>query len=118
VVGALAVIGVDRDELQRRTLRSLRFGQVSGQAAVAGMVAVVSLLAGDLLGSDQLAGMGSASFALGAASTAIPLVAFTRRPGRRIGRTRALLIGALGALGAAIAATGGQLRSFPLFWWG
>jgi len=56
VVGALAVIGVDRDELQRRTLRSLRFGQVSGQAAVAGMVAVVSLLAGDLLGSTNSPG--------------------------------------------------------------
>ena len=112
MVEAVADAGVDRNELQRRTLRSLRFSQVPGQAAVAGMVAVVSLLAGDLLGSDRLAGMGSASFTLGAAFTAIPLAAFMRRHGRRIGLTRALLIG---SFGAAVAATGGQLRWFPLF---
>jgi MFS family permease len=104
--------GIDRAELQRRTLRSLRFAQVPGQAAVAGMVAVVSLLASDLLGSDRLAGMGSASFTVGAAFTAIPLAAFMRRRGRRIGLSRALLIG---SMGAAIAAGGGQLRWFPLF---
>lgn len=112
MVDALADTGVDRAELQRRTLRSLRIAQVPGQAAVAGMVAVVSLLASDLLGSDRLAGMGSASFTVGAAFTAIPLAAFMRRRGRRIGLTRALLIG---AMGASIAAAGGQLRWFPLF---
>jgi MFS family permease len=104
--------GVDRTALQRRTLRSLRVTQVPGQAAVAGMVAVVSLLAGDLLGSDRLAGMGSASFTVGAALTAIPLAAFMRRRGRRLGLTLALLAG---AAGSTIAATGGQLRWFPLF---
>ena len=112
MVDALADTGVDREALQRRTLRSLRFAQVPGQAAVAGMVAVVSLLASDLLGSDRLAGMGSASFTIGAAFTAIPLAAFMRRRGRRVGLVRALLIG---AVGASIAATGGQLRWFPLF---
>ena len=112
MVDALADTGVDREELQRRTLRSLRFSQVPGQAAVAGMVAVVSLLASDLLGSDRLAGMGSASFTVGAAFTAIPLAAFMRRRGRRVGLTRALFIG---AAGAAVAATGGQLRWFPVF---
>jgi MFS family permease len=76
------------------------------------MVAVVSLLASDLLGSDRLAGIGSASFTIGAAFTAIPLAAFMRRRGRRVGLVRALLIG---AVGASIAATGGQLRWFPLF---
>jgi MFS family permease len=112
MVETLADNTVDRAELQRRTLRSLRLAQVPGQAAVAGMVAVVSLLASDLLGSDRLAGMGSAAFTVGAAFTAIPLAAFMRRQGRRIGLTRALLIG---AVGSAIAATGGQLRWFPLF---
>ena len=112
MVDALADTGIDRELLQRRTLRSLRFAQVPGQAAVAGMVAVVSLLASDLLGSDRLAGMGSASFTIGAAFTAIPLAAFMRRRGRRVGLVRALLIG---AAGASIAATGGQLRWFPLF---
>ena len=102
----------ERAALQRRTLTSLRLAQVPGQAAVAGMVAVVSLLASDLLGSDRLAGIGSASFTLGAAFTAIPLAAFMRRNGRRVGLSRAL---AVGSIGAAVAATGGQLRIFPVF---
>ncbi len=76
------------------------------------MVAVVSLLASDLLGSDRLAGLGSASFTLGAALTMVPLAAVMRRRGRRIGMTAALV---LGAVGSAIAATGGQIRFFPLF---
>jgi MFS family permease len=56
--------------------------------------------------------MGSASFTIGAAFTAIPLAAFMRRRGRRVGLVRALLIG---ATGASVAAAGGQLRWFPLF---
>jgi MFS family permease len=102
----------ERQELQRRTLNSLRFATVPGQAAVAGMVAVVTLLASDLLGSDRLAGIGSASFTVGAALTAIPLAAFMRRRGRRHGMARAL---AIGSVGSAIAALGGEVRVFPIF---
>lgn len=97
---------------QRSTLNVLRLAVVPGQAAVAGTVAVVSLLASDMLGSDRLAGLGSASFTLGAAAVSIPLAAFMRRRGRRPGLIIALLIG---GVGAAVAATGGQLRWFPLF---
>jgi MFS family permease len=111
--GAAPAIGTaERQALQRRTLNSLRLAQVPGQAAVAGMVAVVSLLARDLLGSDRLAGMGSAAFTLGAALTMIPLAAFMRRHGRRPGLIRALLIG---ACGSAVAAVGGQAGLFPIF---
>ena len=97
---------------QRRTLNVLRVAVVPGNAAVAGMVAVVSLLAKDMLGSDRLAGMGSAAFTTGAAVTAIPLAAAMRRRGRRAPLAAALFMGAAGAL---IAATGGQLRWFWLF---
>lgn len=107
-----AIDASQRSELQRRTLNSLRFAQVPGQAAVAGMVAVVTLLASDLLGSDRLAGIGSASFTVGAALTAIPLAAFMRRRGRRVGLARALMIG---SVGAAVAALAGEVRVFPLF---
>ena len=101
---------------QRKTLNVLRLAVVPGQAAVAGTVAVVSLLAKDLLGgSDRLAGLGSAAFTLGAAVVSIPLAAFMRRRGRRPGLIVALLGG---GVGAAVAATGGQLRWFPLFVFG
>lgn len=98
---------------QRKTLNALRLAVVPGQAAVAGTVAVVSLLAKDLLGgSDRLAGLGSAAFTLGAAVVSIPLAAFMRRRGRRPGLVLALLVGSVGSL---IAASGGQLRWFWLF---
>jgi MFS family permease len=98
---------------QRSTLNVLRLAVVPGQAAIAGTVAVVSLLAKDLLGgSDRLAGLGSAAFTLGSAVVAIPLAAFMRRRGRRPGLVLALLGGAVGSL---VAATGGQLRWFWLF---
>ncbi len=97
---------------QRRTLNVIRLAVVPGQAAVAGTVAVVSLLASDMLGNDRLAGLGSAAFTLGAAAVSIPLAAFMRRRGRRPGMVAALLAG---AVGAGIAAAGGQLRLFPLF---
>ena len=103
---------VERDALQRRTLNVLRVGVVPGQAAVAGVVAVVSLLGKDMLGSDRLAGLGSAAFTTGSAMIAIPLAARMKRRGRRAGLVMALT---LGAFGSAIAATGGQLRWFWLF---
>ena len=102
----------DRHDLQRRTLNVLRLGVVPGQAGVAGVVAVVSLLGKDMLGSDRLAGLGSAAFTLGSAIIAIPLAARMKRRGRRSGLVMAL---SLGAMGSAIAATGGQLRWFWLF---
>ncbi|MEL6891867.1 MAG: MFS transporter [Actinomycetota bacterium] len=105
-------VDVDRTALQRRTLVSLRLSQVPAQAAVAGIVAVVSLLASDLLGSDRLAGIGSAAFTTGAALTAIPLAAMMRRRGRRRGLAVALATGSVGAL---VAATGGEIRWFPIF---
>jgi MFS family permease len=86
--------------------------QVPGQAAVAGMVAVVTLLAADLLGSDRLAGLGTAAFTTGAAIASIPLAAFMRRRGRRPGLVVALVIGAVGSASAAL---GGELRVFPVF---
>lgn len=104
--------GVERAALQRQTLRSLRIMQVPGQAAVAGVVAVVALLASELLGSDRLAGMGSAAFTLGAAVTSVPLAAFMRHRGRRPGLSRAFAVGAVGAMVAGIS---GQLGWFPVF---
>ncbi|MFM2181984.1 MAG: hypothetical protein RJB61_278 [Actinomycetota bacterium] len=100
------------DRLQRRTITTLRLAQVPGQAAVAGVVAVVTLLASDLLGSDRLAGIGSAAFTLGSAFLAVPLAAYMRRRGRRPGLVLAF---GLGAAGAAVAGIGGQVHVVALF---
>jgi MFS family permease len=104
--------GSEQEALQRRTLNVVRLGVVPGQAAVAGVVAVVSLLGKDMLGSDRLAGLGSAAFTTGSAMIAIPLAARMKRRGRRSGLVMALM---LGVVGSAIAATGGQLEWFWLF---
>jgi len=119
-VGAVAAptehVAYDRADwpvLQRRTMATLRFAQVPGQAAVAGVVAVVALLAKDMLdGNVRLAGTGSAALTLGSAFFAVPLSAYMRRHGRRPGLMGAF---AIGSVGAAIAGTAGQLRWFPLF---
>ncbi|MFM8267527.1 MAG: MFS transporter [Ilumatobacteraceae bacterium] len=103
---------VERERLQRRTMATLRMAQVPGQAAVAGVVAVGTLLAGSLLGSDQWAGSAGAAFTLGSAFLAVPLSALMRRRGRRPGL--ALAFG-LGAIGALVAGVGGESRLFPLF---
>lgn len=100
------------DGLQRRTMTTLRLGQVPTQAAVAGVVAVVGLLAKDMLGSDRLAGSGSAAMTFGSALLAVPVSAYMRRRGRRRGLAAAL---AIGFVGASVAATAGQLRWFWLF---
>ncbi|HUF96656.1 MAG TPA: MFS transporter [Ilumatobacter sp.] len=98
--------------LQRRTTNVLRVAVVPAQAAVAGTIAVVTLLASSMLDSDRLAGLGATAFTLGAAAASVPLAAVMRRRGRRPGLAGAL---AIGAVGAGIAATGGQLRWFWLF---
>ncbi len=98
---------VDRAALQRRTITTLRLTQVPGQAAIAGVVAVLALFVGDLLGDDRFAGSGNAAFTLGSALMAPSFSAFSRRRGRRPALVAAYTIG---ACGAAVAAVGGQMR--------
>jgi MFS family permease len=102
---------LDREALQRRTIATLRLTQVPAQAAVAGVVAVLALLIADLLGSDRWAGVGNASFTLGSALMAPTFAAFMRRNGRRPGLVTAFVIG---AVGAAVAAFGGQVHWWPV----
>lgn len=102
----------DLQRLQSRTITSLRLMQVPGQAAVAGVVAVVALLASDLVGSDRLAGIGNAAATFGAAVAAVPLAAMMRRRGRRPALVAAYF---LGSFGAAVAALAGQVGSLGLF---
>ncbi len=98
---------VDRPALQRRTITTLRMAQVPGQAAIAGVVAVLALFVGDLLGDDRLAGSGNAAFTFGSALMAPSFAAFSKRRGRRPALVTAFVIG---ACGAGVAAFGGQMQ--------
>jgi MFS family permease len=101
-----------RADVQRRTMGTLVAMQASGNAAIASVVAVSSLLAADLLGGEALAGLGSAMFTAGAALVAVPLAQHMRRRGRRPGLVVAY---ATAVVGAGLATTAGQIGSFPLF---
>jgi MFS family permease len=107
-----AVSLADRDALQRRTISTLVGMQAAGNAAIASVVAVSSLLAADLLGGDALAGLGGAMITAGAALAAVPLAQHMRRRGRRPGLVAAYTVA---VAGAGLAAVAGQVRSFPLF---
>ena len=104
---SLTDAAIDRAAIQRRTITTLRLTQIPGQAAIAGVVAVLALFVGDLLGDDRLAGSGNAAFTLGAAMMAPSFSAFSRRRGRRPALITAFVVG---ACGAAVAAVGGQMR--------
>ena len=103
---------IDLGGLQKRTITSLRLMQIPGQAAVSGVVAVVALLASDLVGSDSLAGIGNAGATFGAAMVAVPLASMMRRRGRRPALVTAFVIG---SIGAALAAVGGETGSLTVF---
>lgn len=107
----LAAPVAEREHLQRRTLVSLRLSQIPGQAAIAASVAVVTLLAGELLGSDRWAGSAGAAMTIGSALFAVPLAAQMQRRGRRPGLSAAY---GLAALGAVLAAVAGQQAMFAL----
>ncbi len=85
------------------------FSSAFGHAGVVAIVAVVGLLAGNILESDSLAGLPGGAATLGAAVAATPLALRARRVGRR----RAIRIGyLLGATGAVSAFIAGQTGAF------
>ena len=103
-----------REDAQRRTLRVVVLAQVLGGAGLAAGVTVGALLAQDMLGSEDLAGVSTALFTLGSALAAYGVGRVSARSGRRIGLGVGFLAGALGALGVVVAAaTGSVLLLFP-----
>lgn len=100
-----------REGAQRHTVRTLVVTQAVGGIGVSSAIAVAALLARDVSGSEQLAGLVQTGQVLGAAVAAAALAALMARRGRRPGLTLGYLIGAFGAL-LCIAA--GTWRSFPL----
>lgn len=101
----------ERDQIQRRTVRSLLVSQVSGGMALVSGFSVVALLADDITGSKTLAGLSAACLSVGSALASFPLARLMARSGRRPGLRTGYLIGAAGAFVAVLAAI---TRFFPL----
>ncbi len=96
---------------QRRTVGVLVGSQVLGGTGLAAGIAVGSLLAAQLSGSDALSGLGGTVQVLGAAVAAVPIASVTSKLGRRYGLVLGYLVG---AIGAAVVVTSGIVESFAL----
>jgi MFS family permease len=97
--------------LQRRTVSTLVGSQMLGGVGVSSGIAVGSLLAEEILGSPDLAGLGGTFQVLGSALIAVPMARLMARRGRRPGLVFGYLLGIAGALALTAA---GVLGSFAL----
>ncbi|MFN8194182.1 MAG: MFS transporter [Nocardioidaceae bacterium] len=102
---------VDIAAAQRRTMGTLVAGQVVGSTGITIGIATASLLAKDLSGSEQMAGLSQTCQVLGTAIAAYLLARLMSTRGRRAGLTLGYL---LGAVGAVVVVAAGSLRSMPL----
>jgi MFS family permease len=97
--------------LQRKTIRTLTFGQVLSGFGLGSTLSIGALLAADLSGSEAWSGSAATFSTLGAAVWAIPLARLAFKRGRRV----ALASGAaLAITGAALVITAAGIRFFPL----
>ncbi len=99
------------ETVQRRTVRTLVASQVAGGLGVSSAGAVGALLASDVLGREDLAGLVQSSQVLGAALLALPAARLALAAGRRAGLAVGYGVAAIGGLLAVLAA---QVQSFSL----
>lgn len=97
--------------IQRRTVSTLVGSQMLGGVGVSSGIAVGSLLAEQILGSPDLAGLGGTFQVLGSALIAVPMARIMALRGRRPGLGFGYLLGIAGAVALTAA---GVVRSFPL----
>lgn len=102
---------IDVPQVQRRTVGTLVGGQMLGGVGVSSGIAVGSILAEEILGSPDLAGLANTAQVLGAAVLAVPMARLMAGYGRRAGLVAGYLVGAVGALLAVLA---GLSSSFVL----
>src|SRR5690625_3532056 len=93
-----------REQLQSRTLKVVVASQVLGGAGLAAGITVGALLAQDMLGRDDLAGLPTALFTLGSALAAYLVGQLIQRKGRRPGLGIGFAVGGLGAFAVVLAA--------------
>ncbi|MFE7486596.1 MFS transporter [Kitasatospora sp. NPDC057541] len=93
-----------RSEAQRRVLTVLVTSQILSGAGLAAGITVGALLAQDMLGSTDLAGLPSALFTAGSALAAVAVGRVSQARGRRPGLAAGYLTGAVGSAGVIAAA--------------
>jgi len=100
---------VDHGALQRRTVQTLVMSQAVGALGITIGIATASLLARDLSGSEELAGLAQTTQVLGAAVGSWALARLMGVRGRRIGLVTGYLVGASGAALAVLAGVVGSM---------
>lgn len=104
-------LDVTGDPLQRRTLTTLIGGQIIGAIGVSSGIAVGSLLAAQVSGSEKYAGLSGTFQVLGGALAALVVARVMAARGRRPG----LMLGyAIGTVGAAVIIGAALIGNFPL----
>jgi len=98
-------------DVQRRTVANLVASQALGGVGVSTGIAVIVLLAEDILGSAGLAGLPQSAQVFGSAAGAYGIAALSQRAGRRIGLAAGYATGASGAVLCVLAAV---VSSFAL----
>ncbi|MFC0597892.1 MFS transporter [Streptomyces palmae] len=97
-----------QDTAQRRVLTVLVASQILSGAGLAAGITVGALLAQDMLGSTDLAGLPSALFTAGSALAAIVVGRVSQARGRRLGLAGGYLAGAVGSAGVIASAVAGS----------
>lgn len=106
---------VDRDALQKKTLRVLVAGQVVAAAALSAAVTVGAFVVQDILGQDTpWGGISSATFTMGSAFMSQVLARRMSRKGRRVGLQYGYSLAIAGGLLAGYAVNEGSLPMFIL----
>jgi MFS family permease len=95
--------------LQARTVRTLVASQAVGALGITIGIATASLLARDLSGSEELAGLAQTTQVLGAAIGSWALARLMGVRGRRVGLVTGYLVGASGAALAVLAGVVGSM---------
>lgn len=96
-------VGTVQARHQRRVVTTLSLSQVFSGIGNGAALAVGSLMAAELSGSDALAGTTTMAISLAGALSALPLARLALSRGRRTTLTAAYALAALGALGMALA---------------
>jgi MFS family permease len=104
-----AVSGVEIESAQRRTVATLVVAQAVGAVGITIGIATASLLARDVSGSEEQAGLAQTSQVLGAAVAAYLLARLMSARGRRVGLAVGYVVAAAGSLLAVVAGTVGSM---------